>query len=750
MTSPARSATRPSPVFRECDGAPWPSDDELEMDAAWAALRQSAAVEWYDGVEAEAVAPSRVPGPPASEARMVDERIEDEWLDADWLDAEWLGARRSAHDQTVSDLDARLGHLEIVAAERQRSTAEEYRLIAAILARAAADPTPWVGPDPTRDPDWIDPRGRRTAAVRRDRVDIAERAAVAEIAVRLHLSEQTVRLRAARAETLQDRCPQMWRAFADGRVSERHAIETARLAGSLPGVGEIVDPDEVDPAPDFANAGETSTTAGSDASAPSGSATADIGLSELVDTDATSCGLADAGQSGSAPADAGHSGSSPADAGHSGSAPADAGHSGSAPADAAPPGSATAGDAPVGSSDVDGRRADPATVVWRAFDSAVRERATDLVPAKFAVAARAIRERVHAESLERRHRRAAEDRGVWMTAELDGMASLNALLPADRARGMMARIDRIARHLRATPDEDRTLAQLRADALSDLVNSPASDPISSAAHGDADADGLLDPSSGTRAGGAGTTYASEPAANRSGGDGRPGGDGRSGGDDQPGSDRRPGSDHRPASDHRPGSDRRPGSNRRPGGDRRPDAAAATPRDSPATLTASADRPSPRASRPTVIVTIPALALLGHSTEPATLDGYGPIDLDTARRLAGDATSWVRLLTHPIDGTPLALDRKTYRVPVALRRWLGVTSPTCVFPGCGRAAADCDIDHRDAWAEGGTTDDDNLDPTCRHHHRLKHESGWMPTSTPDAGLTWTSPLGGFFGADPPPF
>jgi hypothetical protein len=150
------------------------------------------------------------------------------------------------------------------------------------------------------------------------------------------------------------------------------------------------------------------------------------------------------------------------------------------------------------------------------------------------------------------------------------------------------------------------------------------------------------------------------------------------------------------------------------------------------------------------VTIPALALLGHGTQSATLDGYGPIDLDTARRLADEATSWVRLLSDPIDGTPLALDRKTYRVSVALRRWLGVTSPTCVFPGCGRAAADCDIDHRDAWAEGGTTDHDNLDPTCRHHHRLKHESGWMPASTPDAGLTWTSPLGGSYAADPPPF
>lgn len=668
MTSPARSATRPSPGFRECDGAPWPSDDELEMDAAWAALRQSAAVEWHDGPGGDTAVRSRVASSSASDA----------WIDDAWFDDEWFDARRPVHDQTVSDLDARLGLLEIVAAQRQRATAHEYRLIASILARAAADPTPWVGPDPTRDPAWSDPRGRRTAAVRRDRVDIAQRAAVAEIAVRLHLSEQTVRLRAARAETLQDRCPQMWRAFADGRVSERHAIETARLAGSLPGVGEIVDPDA--DAPVLPGVVPPPGSADSD-TVPSGIRPVDETRSECADADTN----ADA----EAAADGGAGSVTERDA----DSGADTGHGAAA--------------------DLEDGRADPATAVWRAFDSAVRERAADLVPAKFAVAARAIRERVHAESLERRHRRATEDRGVWVTAEMDGMASLNALLPADRARGMMARIDRIARHLRVAPDEDRTLAQLRADALSDLVVSPGPSPIESVVHGDADADSMLDRSSSTLADGTGTTNAGEPRVHHD-GDGPPGGD------------------------------------RRAGGDRPPDTDATTARDVFSGRTTSSDRPFPPASRPAVIVTIPVLTLLGQGAEPPILDGYGPIDLDTARRLAGEATSWVRLLTHPIDGTPLTLDRKTYRVPVALRRWLGVTSPTCIFPGCGRAAADCDIDHRDAWAEGGTTDDDNLDPTCRHHHRLKHESGWMPTSTPDAGLTWTSPLGGSYGTDPPPF
>jgi hypothetical protein len=178
--------------------------------------------------------------------------------------------------------------------------------------------------------------------------------------------------------------------------------------------------------------------------------------------------------------------------------------------------------------------------------------------------------------------------------------------------------------------------------------------------------------------------------------------------------------------------------------------AAAPSAAPTGLAPDAPRTFRSAPPATVIVTVPALTLLGHDAEPATLEGYGPIDLDTARRLAGTARSWIRLLTHPVTGAPLVLDRRTYRVPVVLRRWLGITSPTCVFPGCACAARDCDIDHLTAWADGGTTDDDNLEPTCRHHHRLRHESRWDIDDHPDGNTAWISPLGGTYNTDPPPF
>ncbi|WP_396644171.1 DUF222 domain-containing protein [Microbacterium sp.] len=489
------------------------------------------------------------PAPPRDRSHPTDAWSGIPWPEGDELqsdaDSAWAVALgllddgdTAEHDSSPADPALLLERLEDRAAARHRAAAAEYDLILRVLQSAADDPEPWAGPDPTLDALWHDPRGRTVAAVRRDRLDMAERAAVAEIAVRLRLAEQTVRTRAAQAAVLRERCPQVWTAFADGRVSERHAIETARLAATLP--------------------------------------------------------------------------------------------------------------------------ADRAT--WQAFDTGARDRALRLSPARFATSARVLRERVHAESVETRHQRARADRGVWMTAELDGMATLTAFLPADRAAAAMTHLDRTARHLAIAEGEDRTLAQLRADAFADLLAGAGTASVAAA-----------DPPSTADAGteGAGT--------------------------------------------------------------------------------AAAPRRTPASGTPSVIITIPALTLLGADNAPATLDGYGPIDLDTARRLAGEATSWIRVLTHPVTGTPLALDRTTYRVPTALRRWLGVTSPTCAFPGCGRSARDCDLDHLRAWSEGGATDDDNLDPECRHHHRMRHETRWAASRDPDTGdLAWTTPLGAHVDADPPPF
>lgn len=147
-----------------------------------------------------------------------------------------------------------------------------------------------------------------------------------------------------------------------------------------------------------------------------------------------------------------------------------------------------------------------------------------------------------------------------------------------------------------------------------------------------------------------------------------------------------------------------------------------------------------------------MTLLGQSDEPGILHGVGPIDAETARLLAAEAPSFSRILTHPVTGAVLALDRTRYRVPADLRRTVAHRDRTCRFAGCGRRATRCDIDHIIEWQDGGATDAANLMHLCRHHHRLKSVARWQ-AQPPDPGsttVTWTSPTGNNVETDPPPF
>jgi hypothetical protein len=161
---------------------------------------------------------------------------------------------------------------------------------------------------------------------------------------------------------------------------------------------------------------------------------------------------------------------------------------------------------------------------------------------------------------------------------------------------------------------------------------------------------------------------------------------------------------------------------------------------------------PHGIRPTVYVTVPAMTLLGRSDEPAILDGYGPIDAETARELAAHAPSFIRLLTHPETGAVLSVGKDSYRVPHDLKNWLRLRDSTCRFPGCSRTAFQCDLDHTDDWAFGGETRHDNLAHLCRSHHRLKHNSGWRVQhnhsgNEPPGALTWISPSGHEYTTEP---
>ncbi len=315
------------------------------------------------------------------------------------------------------------------------------------------------------------------------------------------------------------------------------------------------------------------------------------------------------------------------------------------------------------------------------YEAAVLEVARRETPGRLKPAARMLANRLHPVPLETRHQAAAAVRNVWVRDLDDGMAELIATLPAALAHGIRDRLDQYARHELAA----RTTTG--APTESDRPDGTDTD--------------TLDLTGGSSGGGTGT------------GTGNSGG----GGDAFTDTPRTP--------------------DTRTVGQIRTDVFTdllltghATPEVSNASI------PEAEAIIAHVQVTVPVLTAIGHDTTPAELTGHAPIDTATALRLAGTATGWDRVLTHPITGTVLAVDR--YRPTDHLKRVLRVRDEHCRFPGCRIPTRRCDIDHTIAREHDGPTEVGNLAHLCRRHHTLKHHSAWRVKQTPDGVLHWTSP------------
>jgi len=201
-----------------------------------------------------------------------------------------------------------------------------------------------------------------------------------------------------------------------------------------------------------------------------------------------------------------------------------------------------------------------------------------------------------------------------------------------------------------------------------------------------------------------------------------------------------------------------------------------PDDSPSTEPAAGTSPKKpglgrySAFTPSVHITVPVLAMLGQSPEPASLDGYGPIPMSQAIELAAVAPSFTRILTHPETGAVLSVGRDSYRVPKDLARWIRTRDGVCRYPMCDRPAKNGDIDHTIPWTpakwrpQGGETRADNLECLCEGHHVEKHAlmiNGWgMPigeawgiahekdTNGHTTGvIIWTTPTGHTYRSEP---
>ncbi|HKF34493.1 MAG TPA: DUF222 domain-containing protein, partial [Jatrophihabitantaceae bacterium] len=132
-------------------------------------------------------------------------------------------------------------------------------------------------------------------------------------------------------------------------------------------------------------------------------------------------------------------------------------------------------------------------------------------------------------------------------------------------------------------------------------------------------------------------------------------------------------------------------------------------------------PEQHGKRPAIQVTVPLSTLPGLRQPARAPRPVRPTTAEMARRIAADQSgTWRRLVT---DDTGQLLDyrRTTHRAPTNLTNHVTARDRTCTFPACRHAAKLCDLDHVEAWTDGGDTNPANLAALCARHHNANHHA-----------------------------
>ncbi len=155
---------------------------------------------------------------------------------------------------------------------------------------------------------------------------------------------------------------------------------------------------------------------------------------------------------------------------------------------------------------------------------------------------------------------------------------------------------------------------------------------------------------------------------------------------------------------------------------------------------------PIRTRAKIQLNMPLTTLMGLSTRPGELGGFGPIITEVARRivannLANPEARFTVGITHPVTGRLLHL----HPIPARFLRGLQAElvharDQRCVWTTCRRPAATCHLDHNTEHADGGETSVDNIAPLCPRHHKAKTERDWKLKQTGPREHTLTDPFG----------
>jgi hypothetical protein len=160
-------------------------------------------------------------------------------------------------------------------------------------------------------------------------------------------------------------------------------------------------------------------------------------------------------------------------------------------------------------------------------------------------------------------------------------------------------------------------------------------------------------------------------------------------------------------------------------------------------------PTSHRDRAVVDITVDLNTLAGLDDKPGGIPGWGPVISDIARQVTAEQpdAEWRYTITND-DGQVVSNGTTRRRPTTTMKRAVEAKARTCVFPGCRMPSRECDIDHNQAWTDGGATTECNLAPLCRHHHMIKHR-GWTIRQTKPGIYTWTSPLGHTYTTGPDP-
>nr|WP_245162094.1 HNH endonuclease signature motif containing protein [Brevibacterium marinum] len=143
----------------------------------------------------------------------------------------------------------------------------------------------------------------------------------------------------------------------------------------------------------------------------------------------------------------------------------------------------------------------------------------------------------------------------------------------------------------------------------------------------------------------------------------------------------------------------------------------------------------------MLVTVPFLTLTGDSELPGIFSDGSPIPAETARRIAGNCSTWTRILTDKATGTPIDAKSASYSIPANLRLPLAAKWQSCTAPGCTLRAENSEVDHlipfdHDTPDQGGLTTFMNTHYLCKPHHRAKTDKKYSVRKVADGSVEYS--------------